>query len=80
MALIMMCGFPASGKTRRAQIIADYFRGQGKTVHLINEESLGMVRRKLYVDIPSEKNTRATFKSATERMISKDAIVCGCCA
>lgn len=48
MPLIIMCGFPSSGKTVRAKKIEKYFSerfaSQQKTnaVHLINDETLGI--------------------------------------
>lgn len=75
MALIMMCGLPSSGKTRRAMDFASWLREQGKNVVLINEESLGLDRRKCYKDIPSEKNTRGAFKGAVDRAVAKDVYV-----
>jgi protein KTI12 len=75
MALIMMCGLPCSGKTRRATELAAYFEAAGRQVVLINEESLGMKRSQLYCDLSAEKITRGNFKAAVERSVSKDRVV-----
>jgi len=44
MPLIVMSGIPCSGKTLRAQQLRHYFEAKGIAVHLINEESLLIVR------------------------------------
>lgn len=44
-----MSGFPASGKTTRANQLAEYFRANTQmTVHVINEESLLIQRSQGY--------------------------------
>ena len=77
MALIMMCGRPVTGKTRRAEEIAEYFRehtGGEKRVLVIGEASLGLPRE-MYDDPKDEKILRATIKSAVEREVNSETIV-----
>jgi tRNA uridine 5-carbamoylmethylation protein Kti12 len=48
MPLIVMCGFPSSGKTSRSTQIMQYFvdrfnnENKPNSVHIINDESLGI--------------------------------------
>jgi len=47
MPLIVLCGRPASGKSKRAVEIKDYIENEVKMGHeviIINEESLGLDR------------------------------------
>ena len=49
MPLIIMCGFPASGKTKRANEIKQYIeQNSGKTVNIIGDHSMGVNRNKVY--------------------------------
>lgn len=75
MALVMMCGLPSAGKTRRAVQLRDYFEQRGRSVVLINEEALGLDRRACYKDLPAEKNTRGAIKGAVDRALSRDTVV-----
>jgi tRNA uridine 5-carbamoylmethylation protein Kti12 len=43
MPLIVVCGIPGSGKTKRAREVAEYLtQKHGRHVAIINEESLGV--------------------------------------
>ena len=49
MPLIIMCGFPASGKTKRANEIKQYIeQNSGKTVNIIGDHSMGVNRNTVY--------------------------------
>lgn len=50
MPLVIVCGIPSCGKSRRAQVLADYLRADAgaKEVVLINDESLGISKRTGY--------------------------------
>lgn len=37
MPLIILTGFPASGKTKRSKELAEFFSGRGKIVHVVSE-------------------------------------------
>ncbi|RHZ60413.1 hypothetical protein Glove_353g10 [Diversispora epigaea] len=81
MPLIIMCGFPSSGKTVCAKKVEKYFierfASQQKTnaVRLINDESLDISKDSYKDTRIEEKKTRASLKSAVERLISKDDII-----
>eukprot|EP00794_Sanderia_malayensis_P000251 gene251-870_t len=77
MPLIIMCGFPCSGKSLRAAQLKEYFeKEKGKKVVLIDEHSIGGVHKDdVYSSSIKEKSTRASYKAAVERVISRDDIV-----
>jgi len=75
MPLIIMCGFPSSGKTTRAEQLVKYFSSIGCPVELINVESLKISRNSLYSNNIEEKKGRASFRSAMERSLNKKTVV-----
>eukprot|EP00128_Syssomonas_multiformis_P012248 Colp12_sorted_trinity150504_noHs@23840 len=75
MPMILLCGLPSSGKTRRAQQLADYYRNEGRTVDIINEEGLQLQRSQAYSSSHEEKMTRGAIKAGVERKLSKESIV-----
>ncbi|ODQ63942.1 chromatin associated protein KTI12 [Nadsonia fulvescens var. elongata DSM 6958] len=81
MPLIMMSGFPSSGKTRRAEQLRDELLKKAQetgsthiTVELINDESL-KIPKETYRESRTEKATRGTQMSAVKRTLSKNNIV-----
>ncbi|RIA97638.1 chromatin associated protein KTI12 [Glomus cerebriforme] len=81
MPLIIMCGIPSSGKTSRSNQIMQYFvdrfskENKNASVHLINDESLG-INKDSYKDTRiEEKKSRGTLISAVERLVSKDDLI-----
>lgn len=49
MPLIVMCGFPSSGKTRRAEELKVYFEQTSKLkVHIVGETSLAVDKNSVY--------------------------------
>ncbi|GAA5922170.1 hypothetical protein JCM3775_003514 [Rhodotorula graminis] len=85
MAMITICGFPCSGKSTRAQQLADFLQAKladplcpphhrARKVVLLNDESLGILKRS-YDDARAEKPARATLFSAVQRNLARDAIV-----
>ena len=53
MPLIIMCGFPCSGKSKRAQELRNYLENRGKTVYLASDESSSLDRNTVYSGIIS---------------------------
>lgn len=52
MPLVVMCGYPCSGKSRRAKELKNHFEvSRGKTVHLAGDESLNLERNAVYSGI-----------------------------
>ncbi|KAF2102668.1 chromatin associated protein KTI12 [Rhizodiscina lignyota] len=80
--LIVISGFPCSGKTHRAKQIQEDFESRLKDdrrfakskLHLINDESLG-VSHDAYQTARTEKDARAAEMSAVKRHLSRDDIV-----
>ncbi|KAF3933153.1 hypothetical protein ABW19_dt0205958 [Dactylella cylindrospora] len=82
----MMSGFPASGKTTRANQIRDFLNSKISElsptdarvaklkVHIVSDEGLGL-SKETYREARPEKETRATFYAAVKRLLSQDDIV-----
>ncbi|XP_053356338.1 protein KTI12 homolog [Clarias gariepinus] len=76
MPLIIICGFPCSGKSRRAHEIRDYFcKNTDKQVDIIGDEMQGIDKNTVYTDTQREKDLRGALRSEVERRINKDDIV-----
>ncbi|KAL2038171.1 hypothetical protein N7G274_009119 [Stereocaulon virgatum] len=84
MPLILISGYPSSGKTYRSNQLVEYFesniaasadaRISRLTVYHINDQSLGLTRD-VYREARTEKDARATEYSAVKRALGKDTIV-----
>ncbi|KAA1088295.1 hypothetical protein PGT21_001538 [Puccinia graminis f. sp. tritici] len=83
MALVVVSGFPCSGKTTRAHQIKEMLESKineaggdlaTRNVIVINDELLG-VSRSAYDESKTEKVARASLLSSTIRKLSKDHIV-----
>ncbi|MCJ1272299.1 hypothetical protein MMC21_000085 [Puttea exsequens] len=84
MPLILISGYPSSGKTYRSTQLIDYFRSKIEsssepricrlTTHHINDQSLGL-SREVYREAKTEKDARATEYSAVKRALGRDSIV-----
>lgn len=67
MPLIVVCGIPGSGKTKRANEVAEYLREKhGKHVVVVNEENLGINKQLAYSSTGSFSQTRKRRKSQEE--------------
>ncbi|XP_061679720.1 protein KTI12 homolog isoform X2 [Syngnathoides biaculeatus] len=76
MPLIVMCGYPCSGKTRRAEELKVYFeQNTDRKVHLVGDSSLAAEKNVVYADSQKEKQVRAALKAEVERKINKDDVV-----
>ncbi|XP_060778968.1 protein KTI12 homolog [Neoarius graeffei] len=76
MPLIVICGFPCSGKSRRARELKDYFvENTDKQVDIIGDEMQSIDKNSVYADSQREKNLRGVLRSEVERKINKDDIV-----
>lgn len=84
MPLILLSGFPSSGKTHRTnQLISDFRariasspdpRIRHLQIHHISDPSCG-VSRDVYASARSEKDARAAFSSAIKRVLAPDVLV-----
>ncbi|ORY95672.1 chromatin associated protein KTI12 [Syncephalastrum racemosum] len=80
MPLIVLTGYPSSGKSRRADQIKQYLlerlqnENKNMRIHHIHDPSLN-VTKDAYRDPREEKKARGAMLSAVERVLSKDDIV-----
>lgn len=82
--LILLSGYPSSGKTYRAQQLHSYLttriasstdpRYARLTIVHINDQSLGLIRE-VYREAQTEKHARAAAYSAVKRALGKECIV-----
>ncbi|XP_017785166.1 PREDICTED: protein KTI12 homolog [Nicrophorus vespilloides] len=79
MPLIVLCGFPSSGKSKRAQELKDYFEQQGKEVSIISECSeilkAGFEKNNFFNDAHKEKHIRGLLKSEVLKLITPRNVV-----
>ncbi|XP_078113087.1 protein KTI12 homolog isoform X2 [Sander vitreus] len=76
MPLIVMCGYPCSGKTQKAEELKVCFeRNTDRKVYIVGDGALGVEKNTVYADSQKEKNVRASLKAEVERKLNKDDIV-----
>nr|XP_057931868.1 protein KTI12 homolog isoform X1 [Doryrhamphus excisus] len=76
MPLIIMCGYPCSGKTRRTEELKAYFeQNTNRKVHVLADSVLVVEKNDVYADSQKEKQVRAALKAEVERKVNKDDIV-----
>ncbi|KAL5019962.1 hypothetical protein ScPMuIL_002854 [Solemya velum] len=76
MPLLILCGLPSSGKSRRAQELDDYLSNElNKKVNTITDHYDGRDKNVVYGDPGKEKNLRATLKSSVQRLLNKEDVV-----
>lgn len=79
MPLIIITGYPSSGKTKRAKELVDFFHQREKKVHLVSENSAiskaGFKKNEYFADSQKEKVVRSDLKSEAIRLLTKDNVV-----
>jgi len=81
MPLIILCGLPSSGKTRRVGEFIAYITQNypDRQVSVVSEESENIYGQRsksaVYNDAKAEKEVRSTLKSAVLRVLSKEGVV-----
>lgn len=79
MPLIILTGYPSSGKTKRSKEFAEFFREKGKTVHVVSENAAipkaGFTKNEYFSDSQKEKVVRSDLKSEAIRLLTKDNVV-----
>ena len=65
MPLVVLCGFPGSGKSRRSKEVEELIktRYSDKTVHIINDDYSSITKNHVYASSINEKTARADLKS-----------------
>lgn len=76
MPLVVLSGFPCSGKTRRANELIEYLKTHvpGVLVHMLTDE-LTASKDICYTDSTREKTIRASLKSEVERLLNSECVV-----
>lgn len=79
MALVLISGIPAAGKTRRTDELVSYLKSRIteskiEDIHVVNDEKLGIIKSDYY-DRESEKKVRGKQMSAVKRLLSPKSIV-----
>ncbi|KAI6826291.1 chromatin associated protein KTI12 [Hortaea werneckii] len=82
--LILIAGYPSSGKTHRSKQLIDFFaqkisesddpKIKRLKLHHIDDQGLGL-SRDVYGAARPEKDARATFSSAIKRVLNRDTVV-----
>ena len=83
MPLVVMCGYPCSGKSTRAGELVDYLKKRDLRCTLIDEDFLSantatskiLDKNEIYTDSGKEKDLRGMVRAAVEKHLSKDNIV-----
>lgn len=79
MPLIVITGYPSSGKTLRTNELKEFLIQRGKTVKVVSENvaipKAGFRKNEYFDDSQKEKIVRADLKSEAVRQLSKDDVV-----
>ncbi|XP_030856394.1 protein KTI12 homolog [Strongylocentrotus purpuratus] len=76
MPLVIMCGYPSSGKSKRSNQLQSFIESStDKKCLIINDDSFGTDKNDVYADSKKEKDARGKLKSSTQRLLSKDDLV-----
>lgn len=79
MPLVIVTGYPASGKTFRSIELLDYFKNCCKSVHIVSEwnciQFAGYGKNEHFRDPQMEKLVRSSIKSEIVRLLNKNDVV-----
>ncbi|MGH0132267.1 UNVERIFIED_CONTAM: hypothetical protein FKN15_051095 [Acipenser sinensis] len=82
MPLVVMCGFPCSGKSRRTQELKEYIlKNTNRKVYVVGDETVGIEQNSVYAekfsttDSQKEKNLRGELRADVERKVNKDDVI-----
>ncbi|XP_006879739.1 PREDICTED: protein KTI12 homolog [Elephantulus edwardii] len=76
MPLVVFCGLPYSGKSRRAEELRGALVAEGRTVYLVDDAAvLGAEDAMVYGDSTREKALRGALRAAVERRLSRQDVV-----
>ncbi|KAL1776743.1 KTI12-like [Sigmodon hispidus] len=76
MPLVVFCGLPSSGKSRRTEELRQALAGEGHRVYVVDDASvLGGQDATVYGDSAGEKALRAALRAAVERHLSRQDVV-----
>lgn len=74
MPLVLMCGFPCSGKSLRTQQLRDYFQVK-ESVQVVTSDEERSLRNSVFADSRRETQLRGELKSEVIRLLSKEQLV-----
>ncbi|KAB1268434.1 Protein KTI12-like protein [Camelus dromedarius] len=76
MPLVVFCGLPYSGKSRRAEELRGALAAEGRVVHVVDDAAvLGAEDATVYGDSVREKALRGALRAAVERRLSRHDVV-----
>ncbi|PIK56857.1 KTI12-like, chromatin associated [Apostichopus japonicus] len=75
MPLVVLCGFPSSGKTKRTNEIKKQLETNDKKVIVVSEHNFGIDKNLVYADSKKEVSLRGDLRSGVLREISKETVV-----
>ncbi|XP_051026920.1 protein KTI12 homolog [Acomys russatus] len=76
MPLVVFCGLPCSGKSRRTEELRRALADEGRAVYVVDDASvLGAHDPAVYGDSAGEKALRAALRAAVERRLSRQDVV-----
>ncbi|XP_012877726.1 PREDICTED: protein KTI12 homolog [Dipodomys ordii] len=76
MPLVVFCGLPYCGKSRRAEELRGALEAEGRVVHVVGDASvLGAEDATVYGDSAREKALRAALRASVERRLSRHDVV-----
>ena len=78
MPLIVITGYPSSGKSTTAERLREFFESRKKLVHVVSEECYipkDQTKCTVFANSTIEKELRGNLKSSVIRLLSKETIV-----
>ncbi|XP_049731148.1 protein KTI12 homolog [Elephas maximus indicus] len=76
MPLVVFCGLPYSGKSRRAEALRGALAAEGRAVYVVDDAAvLGAEDPTVYGDSAREKALRGALRAAVERRLSRQDVV-----
>ncbi|XP_012578215.1 PREDICTED: protein KTI12 homolog [Condylura cristata] len=76
MPLVVFCGLPYCGKSRRAELLRGALAAEGHTVYVVDDAAvLGAEDATVYSDAAREKALRGALRAAVERRLSRHDVV-----
>ncbi|XP_068131929.1 protein KTI12 homolog [Hyperolius riggenbachi] len=75
MPLVLLCGFPCSGKSQRALQLKEHLEQSGRKVCIVGDHSLGVDKNSVYADSRKEKDLRGALRAEVERKLNKEDVV-----
>ncbi|KAM6172338.1 protein KTI12 homolog [Erethizon dorsatum] len=76
MPLVVFCGLPYSGKSRRAEQLRRALAAEGRAVYVVDDASvLGTEDATVYCDSAREKALRGALRASVERRLSRHDVV-----